>query len=59
MTQTLMNAETRYALATRAAATLGRTLVAIMENFQNADGSITVPVALRPYLGGAEKIAAG
>jgi seryl-tRNA synthetase len=37
---------------------VGRTLVAIMENFQNADGSITVPLALRPYLGGREKIAA-
>ncbi len=31
---------------------VGRTLVAIMENGQNADGSITVPAALRPYLGG-------
>ncbi len=37
---------------------VGRTLVAILENFQNADGSITVPVALRPYLGGLERIAA-
>ena len=35
---------------------VGRTLVAIMENFQNDDGSITVPAALRPYLGGLEKI---
>jgi len=35
---------------------VGRTLVAIMENFQNVDGSITVPVVLRPYLGGMEKI---
>ena len=35
---------------------VGRTLVAIMENFQNADGSITVPAVLRPYLGGLEKI---
>jgi seryl-tRNA synthetase len=32
---------------------VGRTLVAVLENYQNADGSITVPVALRPYLGGA------
>jgi seryl-tRNA synthetase len=31
---------------------VGRTLVAVLENFQNADGSITVPEALRPYLGG-------
>lgn len=32
---------------------VGRTLVAILENFQQADGSITVPEALRPYFGGA------
>jgi seryl-tRNA synthetase len=31
---------------------VGRTLVAIMENYQNADGSITVPKALQPYMGG-------
>ena len=31
---------------------VGRTLVAVLENHQNADGSITVPPALRPYLGG-------
>ena len=31
---------------------VGRCLVAVMENHQNADGSITVPEALRPYLGG-------
>jgi seryl-tRNA synthetase len=31
---------------------VGRTLVAVLENFQNADGSITVPAVLRPYLGG-------
>ncbi|MCP5248442.1 MAG: serine--tRNA ligase [Candidatus Accumulibacter sp.] len=35
---------------------VGRTLVAIMENFQHADGSITVPAVLRPYLGGLERI---
>ncbi|PMS37069.1 seryl-tRNA synthetase [Trinickia symbiotica] len=35
---------------------VGRTLVAVLENFQNADGSVTVPTALRPYLGGAERI---
>jgi len=34
----------------------GRTLIAVMENYQNADGSITVPDALRPYLGGIEVI---
>jgi len=33
---------------------VGRTLVAVLENYQNADGSITVPEALRPYLGGVE-----
>jgi seryl-tRNA synthetase len=37
---------------------VGRTLVAILENHQNADGSISVPAALRPYLGGAERLAA-
>ena len=37
---------------------VGRTLVALMENYQNADGSIAVPTALRPYMGGAEKISA-
>jgi seryl-tRNA synthetase len=31
---------------------LGRTLVAILENYQNADGSVSVPEALRPYMGG-------
>jgi seryl-tRNA synthetase len=35
---------------------VGRTLVAVLENFQNADGSVTVPVALRPYLGGVERL---
>ncbi len=33
---------------------VGRTLIAVMENYQNADGSITVPKVLRPYLGGTE-----
>jgi len=33
---------------------VGRTLVAVLENYQNADGSITVPEALRPYVGGVE-----
>ncbi len=37
---------------------VGRTLVAVMENYQNSDGSITVPTALRPYMGGAERIGA-
>lgn len=35
---------------------VGRTLVAILENYQNADGSVTVPEALRPYMGGLEVI---
>ncbi|WP_299804868.1 serine--tRNA ligase [uncultured Shewanella sp.] len=35
---------------------VGRTLVAVLENYQNADGSITVPEALRGYMGGLEKI---
>ena len=37
---------------------VGRTLVAVLENYQNADGSITVPEALRPYLGGQEVLKA-
>ncbi|AJP48093.1 seryl-tRNA synthetase [Rugosibacter aromaticivorans] len=37
---------------------VGRTLVAVLENYQNADGSITVPVALRPWMGGLTKITA-
>ena len=36
---------------------VGRTLVAILENFQQADGSVAVPEALRPYMGGSQKIA--
>jgi len=36
---------------------VGRTLVAVLENGQNADGTVTVPPALRPYLGGLEKLA--
>jgi len=35
---------------------VGRTLVAVLENYQNADGSITVPEALRSYMGGVEVI---
>jgi seryl-tRNA synthetase len=38
---------------------IGRTLIAILENYQNADGSVTVPAALRPYMGGTEKLAPG
>ncbi len=35
---------------------IGRCLIALIENYQNEDGSITVPEALRPYVGGLEKI---
>jgi seryl-tRNA synthetase len=35
---------------------VGRTLVAILENCQNEDGSVTIPPALRPFMGGQEKI---
>jgi seryl-tRNA synthetase len=38
---------------------VGRALIAVMENFQQADGSIAVPEALQPYMGGAKTIAAG
>jgi seryl-tRNA synthetase len=36
---------------------VGRTLIAVMENYQQADGSIRVPKALLPYMGGMEVIA--
>ena len=35
---------------------VGRALVAVLENYQNADGTVTVPVALRRYLGGVERL---
>jgi seryl-tRNA synthetase len=35
---------------------VGRTLVAVLENFQNEDGSVTVPAVLRPYLGGVARL---
>lgn len=35
---------------------VGRTLVAVLENYQNQDGTITVPLVLRPYLGGLERL---
>ncbi len=37
---------------------VGRTLVAVLENYQQADGSVLVPPALRPYMGGIERLAA-
>ncbi|WP_314401738.1 serine--tRNA ligase [Stenotrophomonas rhizophila] len=36
---------------------VGRAMIAVMENYQNADGSITVPDALKPYMGGLDTIA--
>jgi seryl-tRNA synthetase len=35
---------------------VGRTLIAILENYQQADGSVVVPEALRPYMNGADVI---
>jgi seryl-tRNA synthetase len=35
---------------------VGRTLIAVLENYQQADGSVIVPEALRPYMGGLEKL---
>jgi len=35
---------------------VGRTLIAVLENYQEADASVTVPAALRPYMGGLERI---
>ena len=37
---------------------VGRTLIAILENYQQQDGSVTIPAALRPYMGGRESITA-
>lgn len=37
---------------------VGRTLVAVLENYQNEDGSVTVPAVLRPYMGGLERLTA-
>ncbi len=37
---------------------VGRTLVAVLENYQSADGSVTIPAALRPYMGGLTQISA-
>ena len=37
---------------------VGRTLVAILENYQQADGSVVIPEALRPYMGGVDRIPA-
>jgi seryl-tRNA synthetase len=37
---------------------VGRTLIAILENYQEADGSVTIPAALRPFMGGIERLTA-
>ena len=37
---------------------VGRTLVAVLENYQRADGGVDIPSALRPYMGGASAIPA-
>jgi seryl-tRNA synthetase len=37
---------------------VGRTLVAILENYQQADGSVAIPEVLRPYMGGSDHITA-
>ena len=36
---------------------VGRTLIAVLENYQNADGTVSIPAALRPYVGGLERLA--
>ena len=35
---------------------VGRALVAVLENYQNEDGSVTIPAALQPYMGGITRI---
>jgi seryl-tRNA synthetase len=35
---------------------VGRTLIAVLENYQDKDGSVTIPAALRPYMDGCERI---
>jgi seryl-tRNA synthetase len=37
---------------------VGRALVAVLENYQQPDGSVLVPEALRPYMGGVERLTA-
>jgi seryl-tRNA synthetase len=37
---------------------VGRTLIAVLENYQEADGSVTIPTVLRPYMGGLERLTA-
>jgi seryl-tRNA synthetase len=35
---------------------VGRTIIAVLENYQEADGTVTIPPALRPYLDGLERL---
>jgi seryl-tRNA synthetase len=35
---------------------VGRTLIAILENYQQADGSVVLPAVVRPYMGGLERL---
>jgi seryl-tRNA synthetase len=35
---------------------VGRTIIAVLENYQEADGTVTIPPVLRPYLGGLERL---
>jgi seryl-tRNA synthetase len=35
---------------------VGRTVIAVLENYQEADGTVTIPEALRPYLAGLERL---
>jgi len=35
---------------------VGRSVMAVLENYQEADGSVTIPAALRPYMGGLERL---
>jgi seryl-tRNA synthetase len=35
---------------------VGRTIIAVLENYQEADGTVAIPPALRPYLGGLERL---
>ena len=45
-------------LQARSGLAVGRTLVAVLENYQQADGSVTIPEVLRPYMGGVTVLAA-
>jgi seryl-tRNA synthetase len=51
--------ETRYVHTLNGSGVaVGRALIAVMENYQEADGSIRIPDALKPYMGGLERITA-